>query len=104
MKKTFKIRKFSGELVDFDEHKLLISLKNAKADHNLAKKIVEEVKLGLYEEMSTKEIYNKAYKLLKSKRRPSASRYKLKKAIMELGPSGFPFENYIGHIFKHDGY
>ena len=54
MKKTFKIRKFSGELVDFDEHKLLISLKNAKADHNLAKKIVEEVKLGLYEEMSTK--------------------------------------------------
>jgi len=104
MKKTFKIRKFSGELVDFDEHKLLISLKNAKADHNLAKKIVEEVKLGLYEEMSTKEIYNKAYKLLKSKRRPSASRYKLKKAIMEFGPSGFPFENYIGHIFKHDGY
>jgi Holliday junction resolvase len=23
---------------------------------------------------------------------------------MELGPSGFPFENFIGHIFRHDGY
>lgn len=104
MKKTLKIRKYSGELVDFDEQKLLTSLKNARADHNLAKMIINEIMQDLYEGITTKEIYDKAYKLLKSKRRPSASRYKLKRAIMELGPSGFPFENYIGSIFKHDGY
>lgn len=104
MKKTLKVRKFSGELVDFDEQKLLNSLKNARADHKLAKMILKEINESLFEGITTKEIYDKAYKLLKSKRRPSASRYKLKRAIMELGPSGFPFENYIGSIFKNDGY
>ncbi len=104
MKDSIKIRKFSGELVDFDESKLILSLKNAKADHALANKILEKVKRELYTGMSTKEIYNKAFKILKSQKRPSAARYKLKKAIMELGPSGFPFEYFIGHIFRHDGY
>lgn len=104
MEKAIKVRKFSGDLVDFDENKLVMSLKNAKADHNLAKKIVDRIKKELYDGMSTKEIYNKAFKLLKGEKRPSASRYKLKRAIMELGPSGFPFENFIGHIFRHDGY
>ena len=104
MKKKIKVRKFSGELVDFDEKKLIMSLKNAKADHNLANKIVNKIRKELYDGMTTKEIYNKAFKLLKSNQRPSAARYKLKRAIMELGPSGFPFENFIGHIFRHDGY
>ena len=104
MEQGIKVRKYSGELVDFDEKKLLMSLKNAQADDQLAKKIVERIKRELYEGVSTKVIYNKAFKLLKREKRPSASRYKLKRAIMELGPSGFPFENFIGHIFRHDGY
>lgn len=104
MKESIKVRKYSGELVDFDESKLIRSLKNAKADHDLANKIVVSIEKELYAGMSTREIYNKAFKLLKSNRRPSAARYKLKKAIMELGPSGFPFEHFIGHIFRHDGY
>ncbi|MGI9532629.1 ATP cone domain-containing protein [Lutimonas sp.] len=104
MNKSIKVKKFSGELVDFDVNKLRRSLKNANADHNLVQQITDEIEKELFHGISTKIIYDKAFKLLKSRRRPSASRYKLKKAIMELGPSGFPFENYIGHIFKHDGY
>lgn len=104
MKMPIKVKKFSGELVDFDESKLVNSLKAAQADHNLATKIVKEVNQSLYDGISTKEIYQKAFKLLKSRQRPSASRYKLKRAIMELGPSGFPFEKYIGHILNFDGY
>ena len=104
MNKSVKVKKFSGELVDFDESKLKRSLKNANADQELINNIVTEIEKDLFYGITTKKIYDKAFKLLKSKRRPSASRYKLKKAIMELGPSGFPFENFIGHIFKHDGY
>lgn len=104
MTKSIKVKKFSGELVDFDESKLILSLQAAKADPNLAKKIVKEIKLSLYDGMTTKKIYQKAFQLLKTRQRPSASRYKLKRAIMELGPSGFPFERYIGHILNYDGY
>ena len=104
MKEPIKVRKFSGDLVDFDESKLIRSLKNARADDELANSIVQQIENDLFTGMTTKAIYDKAFRLLKKRRRPSASRYKLKRAIMELGPSGFPFENYIGHIFKHDGY
>ena len=100
MKQSIKVKKFSGDLVDFDESKLIRSLKAAKADEDLAEKIVNEVNLKLYDGISTKKIYQMAFHLLKGQQRPSAARYKLKRAIMELGPSGFPFEKFIGHIFK----
>ena len=102
--RTYKVKKFSGELVDFDKNKLVASLKNARASHELAERIVNEVNNSLFDGISTKKIYQLAFKLLKSKKRSSASRYKLKRAIMELGPSGFPFEKYIGHILQNDGY
>lgn len=104
MKKSIKVKKFSGDLVDFDESKLITSLKAAKADDDLAKRIVNEVNLQLYDGITTKKIYQLAFHLLKSQQRSSAARYKIKRAIMELGPSGFPFEKFIGHIFNHDGY
>ena len=104
MVKSVKIKKFSGELVAFDESKLRRSLKNAKADAGLINRIINEIEKDLIPGMTTKKIYDKAFKLLKGNRRPSASRYKLKRAIMELGPSGFPFEHFIGHIFRNDGY
>ena len=31
-------------------------------------------------------------------------RYQLKDAIMNLGPAGFMFENYVGEILKHSGF
>ena len=83
---------------------MISSLKNAQADHNFANTIVASIENELYQGMPTKKIYSKAFRMLKAHQRPSASRYKLKRAIMELGPSGFPFENFIGHIFRHDGY
>lgn len=104
MKKRIQVKKYSGDLVDFDKSKLIQSLLAAKAEHGLAKKIVDEISSGLYDGISTKEIYQKAFRLLKTRQRPSAARYKLKRAIMELGPSGFPFEKYIGHILNYDGY
>jgi len=58
----------------------------------------------LYHGISTKKIYQQAYQLLKDSSRPLAAKYKLKRDIMELGPSGFPFEKYIAAIFCHQGY
>lgn len=104
MKKSIKVKKYSGELVDFDRSKLVQSLLAAKADPRLAENIAKQIDLSLYDGISTKQIYQKAFQLLKTRQRPSAARYKLKRAIMELGPSGFPFERYIGHILDYDGY
>jgi len=104
MAEQVKIKKYSGEHVEFVKDKLIKSLMNAEAGEKLAMEIADEVENRLFDGISTRTIYQMAFKRLKKSRRSSASRYKIKKALMELGPSGFPFELFVGHIFESDGY
>ena len=45
-----------------------------------------------------------AFALLRGRSRHLAARYHLKAGIMELGPSGYPFEKYIAEILRHLNY
>jgi len=102
--KNLDIIKSSGEKVKFSLDKLRASLKKTGADKETIDQIIDKVRDELYQGISTKEIYNRAFALLKKKKRYFASKYKLKKAIYELGPTGFPFENFIAAIYKYSGY
>ena len=103
-KDTFEIIKSSGERVKFSLEKLKTSLTRTGADHQTVVQIIDRVRDELYQGISTKEIYNRAFALLKKKKSYFASKYKLKKAIYELGPTGFPFERFISAILKYSGY
>lgn len=98
------IIKSSGEKVKFSLDKLRASLKRTGADTETMNQIIDKVRDELYQGISTKEIYNRAFALLKKKKSYLASKYKLKKAIYELGPTGFPFERFVSAIFKYSGY
>ncbi len=98
------ITKASGEKVAFSPEKLMKSLQRSGAGDEVIENILLQVKSQLYEGMPTKKIYKLAFSLLKKVSKPSAARYSLKKAIMELGPSGFPFEKFVSEILKHRGY
>lgn len=99
------ITKASGDIGPFFEDKLKNSLRKAGADNETINYVLEEVEKEIYEGITTRKIYKKTFSLLKKNRlRPVGARYKIKQAIMELGPSGFPFERYIGEIFKYKGY
>lgn len=102
--KKVKIIKASGDEVDFSEEKVAASLRRSGADPALIAKILGNLEHELHPGISTKEIYKRAFSLLKNKSRLLASRYKLKKAIYELGPTGFPFEKFIAAILKNSGY
>ncbi|MEQ8624410.1 MAG: restriction endonuclease [Vicingaceae bacterium] len=101
---NISITKMSGETAFFDESKLRHSLVRSGAEAEIVQEVINEINALLYNGISTKEIYRVAFKKLKSRSRTSASKYKLKKAIMELGPSGFPFEKFIGKILDHEGF
>lgn len=103
-KENFKITKSSGDKVDFSISKLRNSLYRSGADELTVDNIINVVRDELYQGISTKEIYNRAFALLKRKKSIYASKYKLKKAIYELGPTGFPFENFIGALMEYSGY
>jgi hypothetical protein len=104
MKNSINIVKYSGDVVPFDVDKLINSLRRAQASKELIQEIVEQVENKIYEGITTKKIYQMAFKILKGKSRVSASKYKLKKALMELGPSGFPFEKLVGKLLAHEGF
>lgn len=100
----FHIIKSSGDIVPFSSKKVARSLQRSGADPDTIDMILKTIKNEIYEGITTKEVYNRAFQLLKQKDRILASRYKLKKAIFELGPTGFPFERFIAAIFKKTGY
>jgi hypothetical protein len=103
-KKNFQVVKSSGEKADFSLSKLRNSLFRSGADKPTVDRVLNSVRDELYQGISTKEIYNRAFALLKKSKPIYASKYKLKKAIYELGPTGFPFEKFIGELMKYSGY
>lgn len=98
------VTKASGEKVPFEAGKLRLSLQRAGAKDATIDLIVKEVEAMLVHGISTRKIYNRAFQLLKKSHKPCAARYKLKRALMELGPSGYPFERFMGAVMKARGY
>ncbi len=98
------ITKQSGEQVKYVAKKLRKSLMRSGASGKLVKEIVKEIEKSLYPGIPTKEIYKQAFSLLRKDQRATAAKYKLRNAILELGPSGFPFERYIAHLMEAEEY
>ncbi len=102
--KQIYVTKMSGEKALFDEEKLRNSLKRSRAEDDVIDKVIEKVKTELRDSISTKEIYRMAFAQLRKNSSHSAARYKLKQSILELGPTGFPFEDYISELLKFKNY
>lgn len=96
--------KASGETVPFSEEKLRRSLSRSGATESMTNEILETISDKLYQGISSKEIYQTAFNQLKESSNHLAAKYRLKVAIMELGPSGYPFEKFIGELLKQHGY
>lgn len=103
-KKPIYITKASGDTVRFSREKLLRSLTRAGADQVLAKRIADSVAGQIRSGMTTQDVYAKAFSLLRNAERPLAARYGLKQAIMDFGPTGYPFEQFVGALLRERGF
>lgn len=103
MASSFQVTKASGNTEKFEEEKLRRSLHHAGADDAVIDEIIKDLSQQLYEGISTKIIFHRALKMLKRKHRPSAARYNLKRALLDFGPSGFPFEDFFAEILRSRG-
>ncbi len=102
--KVILIKKASGEEEPFSTDKLERSLLNAGARRETVSEIVADIENWIYPGITTKKIYARAFSMLHKERTSSSLRYRLKQAIYELGPTGYPFEILIGKLFRHLGY
>lgn len=101
---NIQIKKQSGEIVPFDKNSLHKSLINSGANLEDANQICDKITNEIYNGISTKELYEKAFGLLKNLKSSFAARYSLKRALQDLGPEGFFFEKWVAKIFEVQGY
>jgi hypothetical protein len=104
MKHTI-IMKADGEQELFDPVKLERSLSRAGATSTIRAKVLAQITRELRPLETTEEIYRRAFELLKREERlPVAARYSIKRAVFSLGPSGFPFEQFLAEVLKAHGW
>jgi hypothetical protein len=99
-----KVKKNSGEIVQFDVEKLKSALYRSGAKKEEINCIISEISNKLYNGITTKRIYQIAYSVLRKKSHNVAGRFRLKKAVLDLGPSGYPFEKFVGRLLINKGY
>lgn len=96
--------KANGEVVPFDEERIRRSLARAGAKASVREEVVDLVKAKMHDGIPTSELYSIVFAELRRLQAPSAGKYNLKKAILQLGPTGFPFEKLIAALFEVDGF
>lgn len=102
---NIKVIKADGSVEAFNPAKLISSLVSAGANESDANKILEIVWQEVEgQTLPTQKIYKRAFKHLHEMEHPAASRYSLRRAILELGPDGFAFEKFFAEILKKRGF
>lgn len=98
-----KVIKASGLEEKFSSRKIYTTILEAGGSKDIAQEAVNEVKRKYYENITTKDILEIILNVLKKYPGLSA-KYDLKRAIMSLGPTGFPFEQFVADLLKEYGY
>lgn len=99
-----KVLKANGEFESFDKEKLFHSLRRSGLNPHECKSITEKVTSEISEGATTRDIYRRAFQLVKETSLVAAAHYSLKKALFELGPTGHHFEAYVARYFEALGF
>jgi len=96
--------KFNGERELFSAKKVYQSARRVGASKKFAEEISQKIKRKTYPDIKTSKIFRLVKSLLRQETPVAALRFNLKEGIKKLGPTGFPFEKYIGEIFSRNGF
>lgn len=96
-----RIQKATRWYERFQAEKLARSLQRAGANPEQVQAVSAGIGRYLKRGASTGDIADGVSRELDQLDRRVAARYRLRRAIMELGPEGYPFEKYVAKIFDH---
>lgn len=105
MKKRHYILKSDGRSVPFNFDKVKSTCRRAGASNKLATHIARKISEKIYPGITTRQIYQMVLNALEFENQDIVGhRYRLKELIMQMGPAGFPFENYVSSILAACGF
>ncbi len=93
-----------GEKELFSPQKVFNSARRAGASKKLARRITNVIEKEVCPGMKTSYIFREILRMLSGEDFKSALKFNLKRAMRNLGPSGFPFEKFISRVFANLGY
>lgn len=100
-----QVIKATGLVEPFSEEKLRYSIHRAGIPDEIQNQVIHHIKERLYDNIPTSEIYRHITEfLVQTNKSHVKAKYSLKQAIMDLGPTGYPFEDFIEEVLKQQGY
>jgi len=93
-----------GKQEPFSFRKVYRSARRVGASRILAKQIAQSIAKDLYSGIRTVDIFERVKKELLKEEPQAALKFDLKNSLKRLGPSGFPFEKYVGAILERSGF
>ncbi len=96
--------KATGEIEPFSEEKLRNSIKRAGIPKNQQDQLIDYIESNLYNNIHTSQIYKHISDFFKKNHSYGRSKYSLKQSLMDLGPTGYPFEDYVADILENEGF
>lgn len=100
-----KLLKASGITEEFSAEKLRRSLETSKVPADLIPQAIQFIQPHLKDGSTTGELHELTRRYLEEQGLiANAFDYDLRRAVMRLGPSGYPFENYFADLLTARGY
>ena len=96
--------KESGEREEFNPLKVKEALRRAGLSGKGADEVMAKLSPRLYDGMNTKKIYQMVYELVNRMKPEISHKYNLKRALLEIGPGGYEFEDFTAKLLAYDGY
>lgn len=97
--------KSTGEKQRFNPKKIEKGILKAGGSKKCAEDVVKRVKKEYHKQIPTEKILDITLNCLKEQNEIGVlARYDLKRAIMQLGPTGYPFERFFGFILGNYNY
>lgn len=98
------ILKANGNREEFSDEKVLNSIRRAGINEEAQLAVLQEVKSHLYDDIPSSEIYARIIDSLSTNYRYARTKYSLKWGLMMLGPTGYPFEDFVSKVLEETGY
>lgn len=96
--------KANGDIEEFNEQKVLDSISRAGLPDTIKDAVLKHIKDRIYNNIPTSEVYKHISEFLGKQLPYAKAKYSLKHALMSLGPTGYPFEDYFARILDWYGY
>jgi len=99
-----QVIKATGELEPFSWQKVYQSIRKAGGSENIAEQVADQLQKETHNKVSSTKISQRVKGILAKKDLKTSMKFDLPRAIRRLGPTGFPFEEYIRSIYRKMGF